>query len=319
MSRKIKTTQTSAQTGQVNPLEEQMFEDIRAGKKIGKDISLERALLIASGVDNECIISVYQARIDDVYTSLITDEFFELDPEKGIEEQALNLASTIYDYIANLRALGTIKGEYSFIKIIDMLVHNINPEPIDCFGMTLIYSVLAIRAGLDISVIEKTNHIHNRIKTKGLIYDIDHRLLEKIELQEKPEGREHDVYSLAPFTYIKRADREFCKGNYQEAIKLYTQAILIDPKLSERAHLNRACSKIDIAESEDDKTELYLSAEQDLLKAEQINPNSAEVLINLLYICAAFFRKEDAARYCHRVLDLDPSNEAALDFMKEHH
>ena len=53
MPKNPKTAAGKTKTEPVNLLEEQMFKDIRAGKKIGTDISLERALLIASGVDDE--------------------------------------------------------------------------------------------------------------------------------------------------------------------------------------------------------------------------------------------------------------------------
>ena len=324
---------------QTNTLEQQLFEQIREGKKIGKEISLERALLIANGVDEEGRLLRYLNDINSIYFDFITDEDFESDPNKTIDEQALRFASDMYNSLAGLRVMGTGAGEFLLTKAIDMVINNDKLEPLDCFGMTQIYTILSKQLGLNISVVEENEHVFNRMKVNGKTYDIDHRLLDRIELQRFPEGIEHDTSSLVAFTYIKRADRENAKGNYGDAIELYTKAILVDPEFSDRAYINRAGIRIDQEKYEDARedfekaisidaedftghiglafVEYYLKNYDEAMR--HVN-NAGEIyaLNSDLYYTRALVqydqdKKVDALRNCSIALGLENDHEGALD------
>jgi tetratricopeptide (TPR) repeat protein len=257
-------------------LEEELFQQLAEGKEIGNDIPLVDTLLIADGVEDKVRLASYREAITGIYYDLISDEDFEIDPNKSIDQQSIEFADKLYTYLVEYNKLGTDPGEYSLRKTVDMINKGIIGEALDCFGMTLIYSILANELGLDLQVVEKESHVHNRMRIKGKVYDIDHRKESKIIQPDHVEGIEHDINSLVAFTYIKRADREMERDNDDEAMELYTKAITIDPKLSDRVYQNRAALHMEKGN--------YDLAKQDYEKAISLNPSDAKTHIGLAFV-----------------------------------
>jgi tetratricopeptide (TPR) repeat protein len=270
-------------------LEEQLFQQLAEGKQIGTDIPLVDALLIADDVEDEVELAHYKGAITDIYYDLISSEDFEVDPHKSIDQQSIEFADKLYTYLVEYNKLGTDPGEYSLRKTVDMINKEIMGEALDCFGMTLIYSILANELGLNLQVVEKESHVHNRMRINRKVFDIDHRKESKIIQPDHVEGIEHDINSLVAFTYIKRADRENAKGNYGDAIELYTKAILVDPELSDRAYINRAGIRID--------QEKYEDAREDFEKAISIDAEDITGHIGLAFVEYYLKNYDEAMRH----------------------
>lgn len=218
-------------------LEERLWEDVRNGR----EVDVERALLIASGVDNEEKITEYKAKIDE-----LDRNFKNYASAKSIQGE-IETAKALHEFLWDGMPY-TAKGKgLLYTEAIDA---QINREPRgrkDCTGLTSLYSVLAARNSLNVIVLANTSHVMPRIISGGRKIDIETTwpLKTAVQMQEKEKWyglSEKNLFCLVAGIYNNRGAAMIELGRKEEAIKYFDRAIEIEPE-NATSYINRAIAK----------------------------------------------------------------------------
>ncbi len=144
---------------------------------------LERILLVLSGLRQGAQVHHYQNRIDSIF-----DRFRE---KAGIQEAgighghrrrctaagcdsgAVQRAHLLFDYLWNVKPR-RFGAAYLLSEVVD---NHLSPDPRrrvgNCIGLTSLFAVLAIRAGLEVRLLVGDDHLLCRLKTPHGSVDID--------------------------------------------------------------------------------------------------------------------------------------------------
>lgn len=134
-------------------LEKRLFLDI----KKERPIDIERALLIVSGLKNEKQISKYQQKLD-----TIIDSFKEYQQERGMGwvSGSPSTAESLHDYLWDTKPCRAKGDSYLLTEVIDSQLDEDQYAPVgDCLGLTSLYTMLGLRLGLDLDVMDSPKHI----------------------------------------------------------------------------------------------------------------------------------------------------------------
>ena len=323
-------------------LEEKLIQDIKAGK----DVSLERGLLIISGLKTEGEIEEYVHKLDQIYNGFL---------EKVGSDSALSL-STLRKYMAG--SMAKLLFEYlwntkpkrcnSNFLLADVINAQLNPD-IDhkvgsCVGLTSLYTVLGIREDLNLTILVSDSHMANRLRVDENIYNIDNtdslgfdceldeknfveypliNLLanvlnsrgieqERLDNFEKAEGSYNAAIEINPRyanAYNNLGNIKLKYGKYPGAITDYNRAIQLNSAFVE-AYCNRGIAKENMGD--------YSGAAEDFDKAVEINSKYTDAY------CRRGMIKQILADYLgaiadfDKVIELDPgSREKMMKFQKE--
>ncbi|MBN1157127.1 tetratricopeptide repeat protein [Candidatus Woesearchaeota archaeon] len=220
----------------MSDIEEQMIQSFERGK----NVQLERALLIASGLDNESAVGDYQKKIDEIQRGfranvelkkdignvpkgkLLFDYFWESKPKRVVDSNT-----------------PTQPAHYQLSDVVDAQLNpDINKEVGNCLGLTSLYVVLGLRDGLDLSILASRGenghgHVRTRLREGGKVYDtehIDHRCFDGAIYPEPDREKELHVSCLIQKTYMTRAASNFLSGNVSKAKEDCEKALRLDPK-----------------------------------------------------------------------------------------
>ena len=157
--------------GDIMDLEEKLIQDIKAGR----DVSLERGLLIISGLNNEAEIEAYTRKLDQIYNEFIT----KLTSKSPVSMSTLRKymartrAESLFDYLWNTKPR-RCNSNFFLTDVIDAQLNpDVNQKVGSCVGLTGLYTVLGLREGLDLTILVSDSHIMNRLRVDGTIFNID--------------------------------------------------------------------------------------------------------------------------------------------------
>lgn len=243
-------------------LEEKLIEDIKAGK----DISLERGLLIVSGLKTEEEIRKYTQKLNHVHNGFIE----KLKSKNPISISTLrkympiSRAKLLFEYLWNTKPM-RCNGNFLLTDVIDAQLNpDINHKVGTCIGLTSLYTVLGLIEGLNLTILVNNNHILNRLKVDEIIYNIENT---------DPFGFNYDLgdkffveqplINLLAIVLNSRGMVQEILENLDGAIKDYDKAIKLNPEFVE-AYCNRGIAKVAVG--------VYAGAIKDFDKAIEINP-----------------------------------------------
>jgi len=312
-------------------------EELKEGK-----CSVERALLVVSGLQSEEEVAEYQRKLDYIQNDF--EEMYSRYADLGDEVQT---ARTLFDYLWETKP-HRYNSDFFLDKVIDnQLDGDWNKAVGDCVGLTSLYSVLGVRLGLDLAVLngkmhpsDKSDHVLNVLTAEdGEIaientspFGFDEKLNEfqrqnfkkydlaflvlsaynsignaKCGLEDfKGAIRDYDqALELKPdcaFAFNNRGNAKSCLGDFKGAIVDYDRALELNPD-NVSAFYNRGTAKQDLGD--------FKGAIVDYDRALELNPD-----------CAFAFNNRGIAKSClgdfkgaivdyTRALELNPDNENA--------
>ena len=216
--------------------EEQILNTI----KNGTAVSLERALLALSGLKTDEEFRSYQLKIDDIY-----GRFLKKCDNKSLSEHSRlpsylhrPIAKCLFEYLWSSKPKRY--GE-SFL-LTDVVDAQINSDVHHlvgtCVGLTSLYSILGLRAGLNLSLLGALDHLLTRLRVERQTIDIDHTDPQGFDCRNGKGFREFPLLTLTANVLNSRGLRNERGGKFVAAKADYQKAILVNPEYA-NAHNNR--------------------------------------------------------------------------------
>ncbi len=304
----------------VTTLELRLVEDIEAGK----EVDLERAALIASGITDEVGIDSYTRKLDKIQAEY--RDALDLD-HLLVPHTDLDLIVKMYTFLTSNRI--HFNEDSSLHQAIDAYTSEKDEDRTwNCIGASSLFTLLTLREGISLNLVTDIgsfdSHVYCRFKEQNNAYDIELTRLIEVVKSDGTKPQELPTESLIYLNFLNRADiiREHAEeidseDQLKEAIEVYTLAIKSNPEIASSAYVNRGVAKIHLAHINDGPISLDLEAEQDFKKALDINLQDTTALMNLAYLSDARDESDQAQEYCQRAIAIDPNYEPAIEFLKE--
>jgi tetratricopeptide (TPR) repeat protein len=223
-------------------MEEKLIEDFKAGK----EISLEKGLLIISGLNTEKEIETYGRKLDQIHGGFVTKQ-----QAKGQTSWSPSLrymhstrAKHLFEYLWNVKPM-RCNSNFLLADVIDAQLNpKVNQRVGSCVGLTSLYTVLGLREGLDLTILVSDSHIVNKLSVDENIYHIDNTdpLGFNYDLGEKYFIEYPAIYLLANVLNSRGMAKE-SGGDLQRAEEDYHKAITINPNYP-NGHNNRGNIKL---------------------------------------------------------------------------
>jgi len=281
--------------------EETILRDINGGTPV----PLERALLVLSGLKTDKAIRSYQHRIDTIF-----DLFMRKYNNKSISEQSKppsylhrSIAKSLFEYLWNSKPKRF--GEHFLLTdVIDaQLNSDVNCLVGTCVGLTSLYSVLGLRAGLDLSLLVDLNHVLSRLRVGQQAIDIDHTDPQGFDCRNCENFRESPLLTLTANVLNSRGLMNEVNGNLVTAKADYDKAILINPKYA-NAFNNRGNMRF--------RDEDIEGAVADYSEAIRLNPCFCEAY------CNRGMARHRLGRYVEARQDYNKAVSTNLDYSDAH-
>ena len=216
--------------------EEAIVHDVQAGIPI----SLERVLLVISGLRTDKEIQSYQTKIDDIF-----HHFLSKCNKDGLltrTEAPLYLhrriAQCLFEYLWNSKPKRF--GEHFLLT--DVIDAQLSPDlhhPVGtCIGLTCLFSVLGLRAGLNLSVLMDSEHLLSRLNLGDHTIDIDHTDPQGFDCRNCEDFFEFSLPALAANVLNSRGMQNERSGQLAAAKKDYQKAVRVNPDYA-NAYNNR--------------------------------------------------------------------------------
>lgn len=295
--------------------EERLIEEIRSGK----DVSLERSLLLISGITTESALEAYSEKLDK-----IRDRFLEklasrypTGPPPAREYTVVARARLLFEHLWNEKPR-RCDGNVLLTDVIDAHLSADPGQSVgSCVGLTSLYTVLGVQEGLSLAILTNGSHILNRLNAGEGVYNIENTdplgfdcSLVDESFMEYPaimivahvlngRGRERErtndlagaekdytkAICLNPAYatgYNNRGAIRLLRQDYAAALADYDRAIEINPRLVE-AHFNHGLARIHSGS--------YIEAAADFERVLAMAPEWNEA-----HICLAFARGRGEGR-----------------------
>lgn len=216
--------------------EETLLRDI----KDGTPVSLERALLVLSGLKTDEEIRSYQHKIDDIWS-----RFLSKCKNMGLSDQSRPpsylhepIGKCLFEYLWSSKPKRF--GECFFLTdVVDaQLNSDVHRSVGTCVGLTSLYSVLGLRAGLDLSVLVALDHLLSRLRVGEQTIDIDHTDPQGFDCLNREGFREFPLLTLTANVLNSRGLRNERSGKFMAAEADYQKAVLANPEYA-NAYNNR--------------------------------------------------------------------------------
>ena len=216
--------------------EETILRDI----KDGTAVSLERALLVLSGLKTDEEIRSYQLKIDDIY-----GRFLKKCDNKSLSDQSKPppylhrpIAKCLFEYLWNSKPK-RFGESFLLTDVVDaQLDSDVNHLVGTCVGLTSLYSVLGLRAGLNLSLLVALDHLLSRLRVGQQTIDIDHTDPQGFDCRNGEGFREFPLLTLTANVLNSRGLRNERSGKFAAAKADYQKAILVNPEYA-NAYNNR--------------------------------------------------------------------------------
>ena len=251
-------------------LEKKLIQDIKAGN----NVSLERGLLIISGLKTEEEIRGYTQKLDQIY-----DGFLEKLTSKSPvslttlrEYLVASLAKSLFEYLWNTKPR-RCDGNFLLTDVIDaQLDPDVNRKVGSCVGLTALFTVLGLREGLNLTILVSDSHMVNRLRVDDTVYIVDNTdpLGFDYNLDEKDFLEYPSIMLLANVLNSRGMVWEALE-NFEQAKADYNKAIQINPEYG-NAYNNRGNIRAKQAD--------YKGAIQDYNRAIELNSQFVEAYCN---------------------------------------
>ena len=215
-------------------------EEILHSIKKGKAVSLERALLVLSGLKTDEEFRSYQLKIDDIY-----GRFLKKCNNKSLSDQPRlpsylhrPIAKCLFEYLWSSKPKRY--GEsFLLTDVVDAQINSdLHHSVGTCVGLTSLYSILGLRAGLELSLVGALDHLLTRLRVGQQTIDIDHTDPQGFDCRNWQGFREFPLLTLTANVLNSRGLRSEHGGKFVAAKADYQKAILVNPEYA-NAHNNR--------------------------------------------------------------------------------
>ena len=207
--------------------EEKLTQDIKAGKSA----SLERGLLIISGLQTEGEIETYSQKLDQIYNGFI---------ERLRSKSPLSLASTrnymttsvakwLFEYLWNTKPK-RCNSNFLLADVIDAQLNtDVNQKVGSCVGLTSLYTVLGLREELNLTILVSGSHMVNRLTIDSTDFlDIDNTdplgfdcsIKEEEFLEYPPIKLVANVLNSRGMAWERADNLEKARDDYEKAIEV---------------------------------------------------------------------------------------------------
>ena len=250
--------------------EEKLIQDVKAGR----DVSLERGLLIISGLKTEREIETYTQKLDQIYNGFI-EKLTSKSPVSLStlrDYMAASMAKSLFEYLWNTKPK-RCDGNFLLKDVIEaQLDPDVNQKVGSCVGLTALFTVLGLREGLNLTILVSDSHIVNRLRVDDTIYNVDNTdsLGFDYSINEKDFLEYPSIMILAHVLNSRGMAQERLE-NFEQAKADYNKAIAINPEYA-NAYNNRGNIKLKQAD--------YNGAIKDYNRAIELNPQFVEAYCN---------------------------------------
>ena len=270
-------------------LESKLLEDV----KQGKEVHLERALLILSGLKNEEEIAGYVRKIDQLEEGF---KDYEKSKRNVIAHKELHGAILLFEYLWDKKPK-RYNNNFFLTNVIDaQLSYNKNKKVGNCVGLTSLYTVLGLRTGLKPLILHLPGHIKNRLIIGKRKYDIENT--SPFGFNPKVSNSiGNSIHHLLYDVLDSRGIAKVNSGDIKGAIQDYNKAIEINPEFSQ-TYNHRGIAK--------SKSGNIKGAIQDFNKAIEINPEYSPAYNNRGNIKYEIGDLAGAIRDYDAAIEIDP-------------
>jgi tetratricopeptide (TPR) repeat protein len=251
-------------------VEEKLIQDV----KEGRDVSLERGLLIISGLKTVEEIRGYTQKLDQIYHGFI-EKLTAKSPVSLAtlrEHMVASLAQSLFEYLWNTKPR-RCDGNFLLTDVIDaQLDPDVNRKVGSCVGLTALFTVLGVRESLNLTILVSDSHIVNRLRVNDTLYTVDNTDPHGFDydLDEK-DFLEYPSIMLLANVLNSRGMVQEALENFEQAKADYNKAIEINPEYA-NAYNNRGNIKAEQAE--------HKGAIQDYDRAIELNSQFVEAYCN---------------------------------------
>jgi tetratricopeptide (TPR) repeat protein len=280
-------------------LEDKLIQDV----KDGRDVSLERGLLIISGLKTEGEIRTYTQKLDQIYDGFI-EKLTSKSPVSLAtlrEYMEASLAQSLFEYLWNTKPR-RCDGNFLLTDVIDaQLVPDVNQKVGSCVGLTALFTVLGLREDLNLTILVSDSHMVNRLRVDDTIYNVDNTdpLGFDYDLDEEVFWEYPSILLLANVLNSRGMAQEILE-NFEQAKADYNKAIEINPEYG-NAYNNRGNIK---AEQADHK-----GAIKDYNRAIELNSQFVEAY------CNRGIAKENLGDHSEALEDFDRAIELNAEYI----
>lgn len=214
----------------VKDLEYHMIEQLKAGQ-----CSVERALLVVSGLQNEEEVAEYQRKLDRMQKGF---EKFNNGLFRKIKEalfgngqcQEYGAAKALFEYLWETKP-NRYNGDFLLAKVIDNQLDNGEGKVGNCAGLTSLYSVLGVRLGLDVAVLYNGNHVLSLLSCHGqeIVVENNKRNGFDCNFEERPKFQKEDLRTLVSSVFYSRGSARYNLGDFKGSIQDYDKVLEIEP------------------------------------------------------------------------------------------
>ena len=251
-------------------LEEKLIQDISSGKSV----SLERGLLIISGLKTEGEIETYTEKLDQIHEGFIERQISKspLSPASARRYMTRSMAKWLFEYLWNTKPR-RCNSNFLFTHVIDAQLNpDIHQKVGSCIGLTSLYTVLGLREGLDLTILVSDSHVLNRLRVDDTIDNIDNTDPQGFDCSiREEEFLEHPPVKLLANVLNARGMVKERAENLSEAKEDYEKATEVNPDYA-NAYNNRG----NINSKQGD----YVGAVEDYNRAIELSSQFIEVHCN---------------------------------------
>jgi tetratricopeptide (TPR) repeat protein len=260
--------------------------------------SLERELLVLSDLRTDHAIRSYESKIDYIFQCFLSkcrSENLSLpsDPPPYLHRA---IAQRLSEYLWTSKPKRFGK-HFLLADVVDaQLDSNVDYSVGTCIGLTALYSVLGLRAGLNLSLLVNSDHLLSRLRVGPQSIDVDHTDPLGFECRSSKDFREFPLWTLTANVLNSRGLSHERSGRFSAARADYQKAIVVNPAYPS-AFNNRGNMKF--------REEDLDGAIGDYTEAIRLNPAFCEAHCNRGLARQKLGRYEEARQDYHRALSLD--------------
>jgi tetratricopeptide (TPR) repeat protein len=281
--------------------EERLIEEIRSGK----DVPLERSLLIISGLTTESAISEYRRRLDKIHDRFVGKftSRYPTGPPPAREYTVVTRARLLFEHLWNEKP-GRCDGNVLLTDVIDGQLSVDPGHPVgSCVGLTSLYTVLGLREGFNLAILTNGSHVLNRLKAGEGVFNIENTdpLGFGCSLRDESFVEYPAIMIIAHVLNGRGREQERTK-DLPGAEKDYGKAIRLNPSYA-TGYNNRGTIRF--------LRKDYAAALSDYERAADMNPRLVEAHFNHGLVGIYEGKYAQAVEDFERVLALDPEYEDA--------
>jgi len=285
----------------VKRLEETVVKQV----EMGREVDLEYGLLVISGLTRDEQFAEYEEKIGAVQQNF-QRKLARRWPTAQPNRESSQIARTrlLFDYLW-LSKPKRCNDSYLLTHVVDaQLDSNLQVTVGSCVGLTSLFTVLACREGLELTVMVSDSHIMNRLSVDNSVINIDNTdPLGFNCLIDTDRFREFPAIGLLACVINSRGYAKEKAGQLEAAMEDYNLAIRLNPEYA-KPYNNRGSIKF--------KQIDYLGAIQDYELAIGLDPCFADAYYNRGLARAKLQDFQGARADLHRAVELDPDNEDAI-------